>query len=356
MYNQRLHFNFKPINGVHSIRCNQTCTAFTIATSKGVKVFGLDPLSLQVNLKASDVGSCRTAELLRESNLIALVGGGGGSYEKYDEKSVVLKNMETGEVPLDLTFSSTVLGVRFTEKQMIVVLEFEIHVFKLFTFEHLHIIRTGCCAKYHGLCEVSPNGWMVFPSTHKGHVQVLDLNEQHGKGTVPPVVIRAHEGKIACVAISNSGKRIATASETGTLIRIFDVGTKTKEMVFRRGSDTAAIFNLAFSLCDAFVSVCSDKGTVHIFNLVDKGSNKSSMAAELSRVIPLPESLQMTAVRNMTQFSLPAECPSVLAFPESQTIVAISIDGTFQKYAIKENGCAQKVMAYLLDMGDDFTK
>ena len=33
------------------------------------------------------MGSCTTAELMGESSLMALVGGGGGAAEKYDEKS-----------------------------------------------------------------------------------------------------------------------------------------------------------------------------------------------------------------------------------------------------------------------------
>ena len=37
--------------------------------------------------ESREVGSCTTAELMGESSLMALVGGGGGAAEKYDEKS-----------------------------------------------------------------------------------------------------------------------------------------------------------------------------------------------------------------------------------------------------------------------------
>ena len=40
-----------------------------------------------VSPESRDVGSCTTAEIMGESSLMALVGGGGGAAEKYDEKS-----------------------------------------------------------------------------------------------------------------------------------------------------------------------------------------------------------------------------------------------------------------------------
>ena len=62
----------------------------------------------------------------------------------------------------------------------------------------------------------------MSPSPVKGHVSldwVLDAKNMKKK------VILAHNGKIQCLALNKSGALLATASEKGTIIRIFNTET-----------------------------------------------------------------------------------------------------------------------------------
>ena len=71
-----------------------------------------------------------------------------------------------------------------------------------------------------GLCAVCPdaeNTVLACPAGQKkGHVRV-ELYDKRQQTLIP-----AHEGALACIALNQNGKRLATASEKGTLIRIFD--------------------------------------------------------------------------------------------------------------------------------------
>jgi len=70
------------------------------------------------------------------------------------------------------------------------------------------------------------------------------------------------------------GTLLATASEKGTLIRIFDTSTGRNLQEVRRGADRAEIYSLAFNYNSLWLACSSDKGTVHIFSISPKGDKK----------------------------------------------------------------------------------
>lgn len=81
-------------------------------------------------------------------------------------------------------------------------------------------------------------------------------------------MIHAHDSPLAALAFSPNGLRIATASEKGTVIRIFSVTDGAKLFEFRRGvKRCVSISCLSFSMCGQFLSCSSNTETVHIFKL-----------------------------------------------------------------------------------------
>ncbi|KAM9045859.1 WD repeat domain phosphoinositide-interacting protein 1 isoform 2-T2 [Megaptera novaeangliae] len=80
--------------------------------------------------------------------------------------------------------------------------------------------------------------------------------------------IAAHEGALAAIAFNASGSRLASASEKGTVIRVFSVPDGQKLYEFRRGMKRyVTISSLAFSMDSQLLCASSNTETVHIFKL-----------------------------------------------------------------------------------------
>jgi WD repeat-containing protein 45 len=72
---------------------------------------------------------------------------------------------------------------------------------------------------------------------------------------------------------------LATASDKGTLIRLFSTEDATAIQEVRRGSDKAEIYSISFDRHSKYLACSSDKGTIHIF-AVNKSGGKINLANE----------------------------------------------------------------------------
>ncbi|KAK4561376.1 Phosphatidylinositol 3,5-bisphosphate-binding protein [Recurvomyces mirabilis] len=105
------------------------------------------------------------------------------------------------------------------------------------------------------------NNTLILPAVTPGQVQIIPLLGGSKR------ILRAHNSSIRDLALSPDGSLLATASEQGTLIRVYDTTTLNQLGEYRRGSDKADIFSLAFSPGKKWLAVTSDKGTLHVFDL-----------------------------------------------------------------------------------------
>ena len=85
-------------------------------------------------------------------------------------------------------------------------------------------------------------------------------------------IIAAHTSALTSLSIPPSGRLLATTSERGTLVRVWDSVTGKLIREFRRGTDKAEIYGVAFRPDEQELCVWSDKGTIHVFTLVVSGA------------------------------------------------------------------------------------
>ncbi|KAM9597831.1 WD repeat domain phosphoinositide-interacting protein 3 isoform 3-T3 [Trichechus inunguis] len=218
-------------NGLLYAGFNQDHGCFACGMENGFRVYNTDPLKEKEKQEFLE-GGVGHVEMLFRCNYLALVGG--GKKPKYPPNKVMIWDDLKKKTVIEIEFSTEVKAVKLRRD--------------------------------------SNNSLLAFPGTHTGHVQLVDLASTEK----PPVDIPAHEGVLSCVALNLQGTRIATASEKGTLIRIFDTSSGHLIQELRRGSQAANIYCINFNQDASLICVSSDHGTVHIFAAEDPKRNKQS--------------------------------------------------------------------------------
>jgi len=97
-------------------------------------------------------------------------------------------------------------------------------------------------------------------------------------------VIRAHKAPISFLALNPAGTLLATASDKGTVIRVWSVPGAEKLYQFRRGTREARIYSINFNAVSTLLAVSSAHDTVHIFKLgaQEKGGKGNGVGAGAS--------------------------------------------------------------------------
>uniref|UniRef100_A0A493TTJ5 WD repeat domain, phosphoinositide interacting 1 n=1 Tax=Anas platyrhynchos platyrhynchos TaxID=8840 RepID=A0A493TTJ5_ANAPP len=137
----------------------------------------------------------------------------------------------------------------------------------------LHRRPSGAVCRLHGspkppgLCALSinhANSYLAYPgSATSGEIALYDGNTLKTACTIP-----AHDGPLAALTFNSTGSKLASASEKGTVIRVFSIPGGQKLYEFRRGMKRYVnISSLVFSMDSQFLCASSNTETVHIFKL-----------------------------------------------------------------------------------------
>lgn len=190
--------------------------------------------------------------------------------------------------------------MRLNRKRLAVVLEEEIYLYDISNMSLLYTIPTS--PNPSAICALSPsseNCFIAYPlpkpredsdarrpshappqSTYvaptSGEVLVFDTV------TLKAVnVIEAHRSPLCSICLNNEGTLLATASETGTIIRVFSVPRGQKLYQFRRGTYPSTIYSMSFNLSSTLLCVSSTSDTVHIFRLGAPPGNTTPAGAPI---------------------------------------------------------------------------
>ncbi|KAG1669019.1 hypothetical protein FOA52_000613 [Chlamydomonas sp. UWO 241] len=238
---------------------NQDSECFCCGSEDSFRVYNCEPFQETICRPFSN-GGFGIVELLFKCNVLALVGG--GPQPKFPPNKVMMWDDHQGKCVGELSFRSQVRSVRLRRDRVVVALEHKVLVYNFADFKLLHQIETLANTK--GLVAISSaaeSTVLACPGLHSGQVRLELYDRRQTK------FINAHNNALSCLSLSLEGKRLATASEKGTLIRVWSTADGQLLQELRRGADPATVYSLALSRASEWLAVSSHKGTVHVFSL-----------------------------------------------------------------------------------------
>ena len=291
--------------------------------------------------------------MLKKSNILALVGG--GNLPKFSENKITIWDDHQGIIISQIRLNSNIIKVKIREDAIIAVVIDKIYIININTLEAMDILKT--LNNPNGILSISYNindFYIAFPNSKiKGKVEINNYvisKKNYNKNE--PKLIQAHESNISHITINNEGTLLATASDKGTLIRLFNILKCEKIIELRRGAKNAIINCLAFDNNTEFLGCTSDSFTVHIFDIHEinklleqneeksqSNSNNDNKKEKVKNVKPVKIS-----ERSFAKYKVQDE-KSILGFSQKNTIIILNPDGKYQKatFDIISGGNCKKI-------------
>ncbi|KAI0026830.1 WD40 repeat-like protein [Vararia minispora EC-137] len=276
---------------------NQDFTCVSVGTRKGYSITNCDPFG---RVYTMNDGARGIVEMLFCTSLIALVGA--ADQPSSSPRKLQIVNTKRQSMICELLFPSSILAVKLNRKTLVIVLESEIYIYDISNMRLQHVIETP--PNPEAIVALSPsadNSYLAYPSPlptpsplpaqpalQPPPAPTGDVVLFSTKSLTVTQLIRAHKSPLSALALSASGTLLATASEKGTVIRVWSVPGAEKLFQFRRGTREARIYSMNFNTVGSLLAVSSAHDTVHIFKLQAGQQQPSASPRDDAAVSPAP--------------------------------------------------------------------
>ncbi|KAK5078343.1 autophagy protein [Lithohypha guttulata] len=274
---------------------NQDYSHLAVGTSRGFRIFTTEPFSKTYE---SRDGHIAMVEVLFSSSLVALV---------LSPRRLQIKNTKRDSLICEMTFVTSILAIRMNRKRLVVVLEDQMYMYDVQNMKLLYTIETSPNPNAIGaLSPSSENCYLAYPLPQKAASAPAHVppNSTHISPTSGEIllfdaikleainVVEAHKSPLSCIIFNSEGTVMATASDKGTIVRVFSIPDGHKLYQFRRGSMPSRIYSMAFNITTTLLCVSSASDTIHIFKLGQ--DNLATSDEPMSPAGPAPPSKRLS--------------------------------------------------------------
>lgn len=237
---------------------NQRQNGFALASNMGIQRFDCFPFQ-PTTYHHLDEDRMSHIAMQFETNMIAVVRYQVTPF--LPPYHVVIKDITETKAEIVLEFKNRIKSVQLNSNWIIVELFGHIEIYE-FTEkpERAHRLKSNCNSPV--LCALGASNMLVYTVATEGQVRIVYLT----KSEVNTLTITAHKNPIDCIAMNFDETRIATASNKGIKIRVFDTLNGKKVAELRRGFRPDKIHYMSFNSDSTKLCVSAGRG-IHVFRL-----------------------------------------------------------------------------------------
>ena len=320
---------------INFVTFNQEFTLIAVGLQKGFSIFSKYPMNSHYRRETD--GGIGIIEMLDRCNIMCLVGG--GTHPQFDPQIVIIWNDSTQKVEYELKIPEPIKAVRMKESKIFVITETKIYIYEFLKTEPIEVIETF----------PNPNGIFGYALSVKVNVIAYPTKDKCGHVTIKheqnhkSLGIQAHNGKINCLAMNNDGSLLSTASDKGTIIRIYDAHTGKQIQEVRRGSDYCSIHYMVFNADSSLFMCNSNRGTIHLFRLKSRedtqggsSANQKSYFGKIANMIGV-KSEYLNSEWSFAQYKIPDHSEkAICCFGPDNTIIIVTENGVYYQAAYNE--------------------
>ena len=307
---------------IHHIAFNNVTSHLVCSTDQGFIVYVLQP-DLEKKIIHNPGGSVGISKILQRTNILMLVGGGSSPFRSKD--TMALFDTQKKEIILEISMREPIKNILILNKNhLLSVLEKKIC---LFNWHGKHLDSKATYYNEKGLCAMNTNSDVIATlGLNQGEIAIWKYTSDIYK------IIKAHYTNIEAISLSPDGKYVATASERGTIVRVFNLDNDKMDYEFRRGSQGAIIHDICFSNDTKYLACNSGNGTIHIWDLYNdpsKTRNTQSILSGFKDYLPQYFSSEWS----MKTVSISDTSKSICAFDENNDLHIVTYEGNYFKVA-----------------------
>uniref|UniRef100_A0A8C7VXM6 WD repeat domain, phosphoinositide interacting 1 n=1 Tax=Oncorhynchus mykiss TaxID=8022 RepID=A0A8C7VXM6_ONCMY len=234
--------------------------SLSVGTKSGYRLFSVTSVDkMDCIHEGAECPDVYIVERLFSSSLVAVVS-------LSMPRRMNVYHFKRGTEICNYSYSNNILSVRLNRQRLVVCLEESVYIHNI---KDMKLLKTLLNTPHNpsGLCALSVNhgnSYLAYPGSQTiGEIMVYDTNNLSKVTMIP-----AHDSPLAALTFNASGTKLASASERGTVIRVFTIPEGQRLFEFRRGMKRyVSISSLSFSSDAQFLCASSNTETVHIFKL-----------------------------------------------------------------------------------------
>ena len=273
--------------------------------------------------------------MLKKTNILALVGGGQNPL--FSKNKITIYDSHQELIIRQIRLNSYIINVKLRNDSIIGFIEGKIYILNINSLETIDIIEIE--KSINPIYGLSNNNTLIlaFPLVdYKGKIKINKYFISSKIKKKETLSINAHESNIVFITINNNGTLLASGSEKGPYIRLFNTSNGDLLAELKRGKKSK-INSISFETNSDIIGYIGDNGKIYIYdinelkNVINNNNGKEKTIENNNNEEPnkIHEKIKIKE-KPIAKFQI-KEMRNILGFVDPKCIVILNSEGKFYK-------------------------